>query len=66
MVNGEVDTKRRFVVAYFLSDDTILVTQDREINSGREGGRFMSRARVKKPAEEQEGHLFLCILWEQK
>ena len=54
MVDGQVDTKRKFVVAYFLSDDTILVTQGRELNSGREGGRFMSRAKVKKPREEQD------------
>ena len=43
VVEGQVDTHRKFVVSYYLSDDTILVTQEREQNSGREGGRFLSR-----------------------
>ena len=34
LIDGKVDTTRKFVIAYFLSDDTILVSLDRELNSG--------------------------------
>ncbi len=34
IVDGKVDVKRKFVVSYFLSDDTILVTLVPEQNSG--------------------------------
>ena len=45
----KVDVKRKFVIAYFLSDDTILVTLMPEQNSGRHGGRFMKRTKMRKP-----------------
>jgi hypothetical protein len=35
IIDGKVDVKRKFVVAYFLSDDQILVTLVPEQNSGR-------------------------------
>ena len=34
LVNDKPDTQRKFVIAYFLSDDTVLVSQEREQNSG--------------------------------
>ena len=34
VVEGKIDAKRKFVIAYFLSDDTILVTLVPELNSG--------------------------------
>ena len=34
LIDGKVDTLRKFVIAYFLSDDTILVSLERELNSG--------------------------------
>ena len=34
--NGKVDVKRKFVVAYILSDDNILVTLVPEQNSGNQ------------------------------
>lgn len=34
LVNEKPDAERKFVIAYFLSDDTILVTQEKEQNSG--------------------------------
>jgi hypothetical protein len=34
LINEKPDTERKFVIAYFLSDDTILVSQEREQNSG--------------------------------
>ena len=35
VIEGKVDTKRKFVVSYFLSDDTILVNLIPEQNSGK-------------------------------
>ena len=35
VLDGKVDTKRKFVVSYFLSDDTILVNLIPEQNSGK-------------------------------
>ena len=34
VIKGKVDTQRKFVVSYFLSDDTILVNLIPEQNSG--------------------------------
>ena len=35
LIDEKPDHERKFVIAYFLSDDTILVTQEKEQNSGR-------------------------------
>ena len=59
----KVDTKRKFVIAYFLSDDTILVTLMPEQNSGRTGGRFMKRTKMKKPEDIQSPDLRLDSLF---
>jgi hypothetical protein len=34
LLDGKIDAKRKFVITYFLSDDTILVTLVPELNSG--------------------------------
>ena len=34
--NDRVDTSRKFVLSYFLSDDTILVNQIADVNSGEQ------------------------------
>ena len=39
----------RFIVSYFLSDDTILVFEPPQRNSGILGGKFLERGRIKKP-----------------
>ncbi|CAL1546448.1 unnamed protein product [Lymnaea stagnalis] len=44
-----IDQGRRFIISYFLSDDTILVFEPPVRNSGIAGGRFLERTRVKKP-----------------
>ncbi|ELU01034.1 hypothetical protein CAPTEDRAFT_148704 [Capitella teleta] len=44
-----VDVDRRFIVSYFLSDDTILIYEPIIRNSGIIGGKFLERGRVKKP-----------------
>lgn len=43
------DMDRRFIISYFLSDDTILVFEPPQRNSGILGGRFLERGRIKKP-----------------
>eukprot|EP00095_Tigriopus_kingsejongensis_P010934 maker-scaffold206_size259025-snap-gene-1.19 protein:Tk10934 transcript:maker-scaffold206_size259025-snap-gene-1.19-mRNA-1 annotation:"ef-hand domain-containing family member c2-like" len=50
----QLDTTRRFIISYFLSDDTILINQIPDPNSGMPPGRFLLRCRVKKPQEFQD------------
>ena len=44
-----IDMDRRFIVSYFLSDDTILVYEPPQRNSGIIGGKFIERRGIKKP-----------------
>lgn len=44
-----IEVDRRFTISYFLSDDTILVFEPPQRNSGIIGGKFLERGRVKKP-----------------
>lgn len=44
-----IDMDRRFIISYFLSDDTILVFEPPVRNSGIIGGKFLERSRIKKP-----------------
>lgn len=46
-----IDMDRRFIISYFLSDDTILVFEPPVRNSGIIGGKFLERGRVKKPQQ---------------
>ena len=39
----------RFIISYFLSDDTLLVFEPLQRNSGILGGKFMERGQIKKP-----------------
>lgn len=48
-----IDQDRRFIISYFLSDDTILVFEPPVRNSGIIGGKFLERGRVKKPNQER-------------
>ena len=43
------DQGRRFVLRYFLADDTIQVYETVRPNSGLVGGRFLNRMKMKKP-----------------
>ena len=43
------DQARRFVIRYFLADDTIQVYETVQPNSGLVGGRFLNRMRNKRP-----------------
>ncbi|XP_066266669.1 EF-hand domain-containing family member C2-like [Branchiostoma lanceolatum] len=47
-----IDADRRFIISYFLSDDTLLVFEPPVRNSGVIGGKFLERGRVKKPGQE--------------
>jgi len=44
-----IEIDRRFTISYFLSDDTVLVFEPPQRNSGIIGGKFLERGRVKKP-----------------
>jgi len=46
-----IDKDRRFIISYFLSDDTILVFEPPVRNSGIIGGKFLERGRIKKPGQ---------------
>jgi len=48
-----IDMDRRFIISYYLSDDTILVFEPPVRNSGIIGGKFLERSRVKKPNQER-------------
>ncbi|XP_064639145.1 EF-hand domain-containing family member C2-like [Lineus longissimus] len=48
-----IDADRRFIISYFLSDDTILVFEPPVRNSGIIGGKFLERGRVKKPMQQR-------------
>lgn len=45
-----IDMDRRFIVSFFLSDDTISVYEPSQRNSGIIGGKFLERSRIAKPA----------------
>ncbi|KAI3387673.1 hypothetical protein SNEBB_005276 [Seison nebaliae] len=47
--NNPIQKKRRFVIIYYLSDDTIQVFEKHEKNSGIDGGKFLERCRAEKP-----------------
>jgi len=47
-----VDAGRKFIVSFFLSDDTIAVFEPPQRNSGVIGGKFLERGRIKKPGQE--------------
>lgn len=44
-----IDQNRYFIISYFLCDDTILVYEPPQRNSGIIGGKFMERSRIKLP-----------------
>lgn len=46
-----IDENRYFIISYFLCDDTILVYEPPQRNSGIIGGKFLERNRIKLPDE---------------
>lgn len=49
LTKESIQAQRRFVVSYFLADDTINIHEPPLRNSGIAGGKFLERQRVKKP-----------------
>ena len=47
-----VDKSRRFIVSFYLSDDTIAVFEPPQRNSGVLGGKYLGRGRVMLPGQE--------------
>ncbi|XP_047130574.1 EF-hand domain-containing family member C2 isoform X1 [Hydra vulgaris] len=47
-----IEVDRRFIISYFLSDDTFLIFEPPQRNSGLIGGKFLERGRVRKPNSE--------------
>ncbi|XP_054244088.1 EF-hand domain-containing family member C2 [Indicator indicator] len=52
VTDSPVDQDRKFIVSYFLSDDTISVFEHKQRNTGILGGKFLERGRIKKPGQE--------------
>ena len=46
-----VDAHRRFIISFFLSDDTISVFEPPQRNSGVLGGKFLERMRAPLPGQ---------------
>lgn len=49
MTERPEDVNRRFIVSYFMADDTLLVFEPPQRNSGISGGKFLERSKVKRP-----------------
>ncbi|KAF1525218.1 EF-hand domain-containing family member C2, partial [Eudyptes sclateri] len=52
VTDSPIDTDRKFIISYFLSDDTISVFEHIQRNTGILGGKFLERGRIKKPGQE--------------
>lgn len=47
------DKNRRFIITYYLNNDTVSIFEKFERNSGFIGGKFLERQRVKNPSTEE-------------
>ncbi|KAM6418565.1 EF-hand domain-containing family member C2 isoform 1-T1 [Pluvialis apricaria] len=52
ITDSPIDKDRKFIISYFLSDDTISVFEQIQQNTGILGGKFLERGRIKKPGQE--------------
>ncbi|NXS53837.1 EFHC2 protein, partial [Brachypteracias leptosomus] len=52
VTDSPIDKDRKFIISYFLSDDTIAVFEHTQRNTGILGGKFLERGRIKKPGQE--------------
>lgn len=50
---SHADVSRRFVLSYFLMDDSLLIFEPPVRNSGIVGGKFLERQKVYKPESEE-------------
>ncbi|XP_066562925.1 EF-hand domain-containing family member C2 isoform X2 [Amia ocellicauda] len=53
VTDNPIDSERKFIISFFLCDDTISVFEPPQRNSGMVGGKFLERGRIKKPGQEQ-------------
>lgn len=44
-----IQSDRRFIISYYLADDSLMIHEPTVKNSGINGGRFLERTKVKKP-----------------
>jgi hypothetical protein len=51
--HSPIDLARRFVLSYFMMDDTVQVYEPPVRNSGIAGGKFLERQKVYKPGSEE-------------
>ncbi|NXI91130.1 EFHC2 protein, partial [Psophia crepitans] len=52
VTENPIDKDRKFIISYFLSDDTISVFEHVQRNTGILGGKFLERGRIKQPGQE--------------
>ncbi|XP_066172854.1 EF-hand domain-containing protein 1 [Sylvia atricapilla] len=52
------DKNRRFILSYFLSDDTISIYEPPVKNSGITGGKYLKRTKVTKPGSTPENPIY--------
>ncbi|NWU99193.1 EFHC2 protein, partial [Upupa epops] len=52
VTESPIDKERKFIISYFLSDDTISVFEHIQQNTGILGGKFLGRGHIKKPGQE--------------
>ncbi|NWV20190.1 EFHC1 protein, partial [Origma solitaria] len=52
------DKNRRFILSYFLSDDTISIYEPPIRNSGIPGGKYLKRTKVTKPGSTPENPIY--------
>lgn len=57
----EEDRNRRFIISYYLADDTISIFEPQQRNSGIMGGKFLERRKITKPDSEVENPVFYQI-----
>ncbi|XP_015218867.1 EF-hand domain-containing family member C2 isoform X1 [Lepisosteus oculatus] len=50
--DNPIDSERKFIISFYLSDDTISIFEPPQRNSGMIGGKFLERGRIKKPGQE--------------
>lgn len=51
--HNAIDLARRFVLSYFMMDDTMMLFEPPVRNSGIAGGKYLERAKVYKPQSEE-------------
>ncbi len=48
-----INMERRFVISFFLADDTLTINEEKIKNSGIDGGKFLERKKLRIPSGER-------------